>query len=159
MIVLADSRQGLRDFPPMGFKMNAAELARMAGTPVAGIDAVRQHAADLACAESAARVRHAGRAGHRRCRFERQAPSTCRPTRSADPIDIVGAGDAVTANLAAALAAGAHQREAMELAMAAASIVVHQLGTTGTASIAQLADLNTTTSELAKGLIPDAQFL
>ncbi len=54
-------------------------------------------------------------------------------------IDIVGAGDAVTANLAAALAAGASQREAMELAMAAASIVIHQLGTTGTASIAQLA--------------------
>ena len=51
-------------------------------------------------------------------------------------IDIVGAGDAVTANLAAALAAGASHREAMELAMAAASIVIHQLGTTGTASIA-----------------------
>ena len=50
-------------------------------------------------------------------------------------IDIVGAGDAVTANLAAALAAGASHHEAMELAMAAASIVIHQLGTTGTASI------------------------
>ena len=57
------------------------------------------------------------------------------------PIDIVGAGDAVTANLAAALAARASLREAMELAMAAASVVVHQLGTTGTASIAQLAGL------------------
>ena len=54
------------------------------------------------------------------------------------PIDIVGAGDAVTANLAAALAAGATRREAMELAMAAASLVIHQLGTTGTASIPQL---------------------
>ena len=49
------------------------------------------------------------------------------------PIDIVGAGDAVTANLAAALAAGADAREAMELAMAAASLVIHQLGTTGAA--------------------------
>ena len=29
LIVLADSRRGLRDFPPLGFKMNAAELARM----------------------------------------------------------------------------------------------------------------------------------
>ena len=47
----------------------------------------------------------------------------------------MGAGDAVTANLAAALAAGASPREAMELAMAAASLVIHQLGTTGTASI------------------------
>src|SRR5262249_50380845 len=56
------------------------------------------------------------------------------------PIDIVGAGDSVTSNLAAALAAGASLREAMELAMAAASHVIHQLGTTGTASVAQIAD-------------------
>ena len=56
-------------------------------------------------------------------------------------IDIVGAGDAVTANLAVALAAGASQQESMELGMAAASVVIHQLGTTGTATIAQLAGL------------------
>jgi bifunctional ADP-heptose synthase (sugar kinase/adenylyltransferase) len=57
------------------------------------------------------------------------------------PIDVVGAGDAVTANLAAALAAGASPREAMELAMAAASLVIHQLDTTGTASIRQIGSL------------------
>jgi bifunctional ADP-heptose synthase (sugar kinase/adenylyltransferase) len=62
-----------------------------------------------------------------------------RPIRG--PIDIVGAGDSVTANLAAALASGADLREAMELAMAAASIVIHQLGTTGTASVRQIAEL------------------
>src|SRR2546421_11644517 len=45
------------------------------------------------------------------------------------PIDIVGAGDAVTANLAAALATGATLREAVELANAAASVAIHQLGT------------------------------
>ena len=45
----------------------------------------------------------------------------------------------MTANLAAALAAEATVTEAMELAMAAASIVVHQLGTTGTASVKQIA--------------------
>jgi bifunctional ADP-heptose synthase (sugar kinase/adenylyltransferase) len=53
-------------------------------------------------------------------------------------IDIVGAGDAVTANLTAALAAGATLREALELAMAASSIVIHQLGTTGTASLKEI---------------------
>ena len=57
------------------------------------------------------------------------------------PIDIVGAGDAVTANLTVALAAGATLRETLELANAAASIVVHQLGTTGTAAVAQLRQL------------------
>jgi bifunctional ADP-heptose synthase (sugar kinase/adenylyltransferase) len=50
----------------------------------------------------------------------------------------VGAGDAVTANLTAALAAGAELREALELANAAASVVIHQLGTTGTASVQQI---------------------
>ncbi len=54
------------------------------------------------------------------------------------PIDIVGAGDAVTANLTAALAAGATLREVMEIAMAAAAIVIHELGTTGTASVNQI---------------------
>jgi bifunctional ADP-heptose synthase (sugar kinase/adenylyltransferase) len=56
-------------------------------------------------------------------------------------IDIVGAGDAVTANLTAALAAGATILEAMEIAMAAASVVIHQLGTTGTASAPQITEL------------------
>src|SRR6266480_14699 len=56
-------------------------------------------------------------------------------------IDIVGAGDAVTANLATALAAGATISEAMEIAMAAASVVIHQLGTTGTASVSQVRSL------------------
>jgi bifunctional ADP-heptose synthase (sugar kinase/adenylyltransferase) len=46
----------------------------------------------------------------------------------------------VTANVGAALAAGAVLREAMELAMAAASIVIHQLGTTGTATIAEMGE-------------------
>ena len=54
------------------------------------------------------------------------------------PIDVVGAGDAVTANLACALAAGTSLREAMELASAAASVVLHQVGTTGAATPADL---------------------
>jgi rfaE bifunctional protein kinase chain/domain len=141
-VVLADSRQGLRDFPPMGFKMNAAELARMAGTPVVGIDAVKQHAADLALRNrqpvfvTLAELGIVG-AGSEGC--PEYVPA--HPVRG--QIDIVGAGDAVTANLAAALAAGASHREAMELGMAAASIVIYQLGTTGTASISQLAGLGT----------------
>jgi len=60
---------------------------------------------------------------------------------TATAIDIVGAGDSVTAGLAAALAAGAAPQEAMLLAMAAASTVIHQLGTTGTASLVQIGEL------------------
>ncbi len=53
-------------------------------------------------------------------------------------IDVVGAGDAVSANLTVALAAGAMLGEALELANAAASVVIHKLGTTGTASVAEI---------------------
>ncbi|MDB6125813.1 MAG: hldE 1, partial [Pedosphaera sp.] len=61
------------------------------------------------------------------------------PLRGA--IDIVGAGDAVTANLTAALAAKAELREALQLANAAASVVIHKLGTTGTASVNEIRNL------------------
>ena len=57
------------------------------------------------------------------------------------PIDVVGAGDTATATLALALAAQATLREAMELAQAAASLVVHQLGTTGVAKPAEMRQL------------------
>ena len=57
------------------------------------------------------------------------------------PIDIVGAGDSVTANLTAALAAGASVREALELAALASSVVIHQLGTSGAASPSEMARL------------------
>jgi bifunctional ADP-heptose synthase (sugar kinase/adenylyltransferase) len=56
-------------------------------------------------------------------------------------IDVVGAGDAVSANLISALTAGANISEALELANAAASVVIHKLGTTGTATVAEIADL------------------
>ena len=57
------------------------------------------------------------------------------------PIDIVGAGDSVSANLTMALAAGASTSEAMEIAMAAASIVIHKIGTTGTATLQEIGTL------------------
>ena len=63
----------------------------------------------------------------------------CHPLRG--EIDIVGAGDSVTANLSSALAGGASLEEALEIANAAASIVVHQLGTTGTASVPEIGEL------------------
>ena len=50
-------------------------------------------------------------------------------------------GDSVTANLASSLAAGATLRESLEIAMSAASVVIHQLGTTGTATVTQIQEL------------------
>ena len=56
----------------------------------------------------------------------------------AGPTDAVGAGDAFMAALTAALCAGAEEHEAVELGNLAASITVAQVGTTGSANIAQL---------------------
>lgn len=137
--ILADSRRGLSEFPPVVFKMNGAELRTMTGggTGLTPMTAQRQ-AAKLARANgqqvfvtlAEQGIVGANPDGH-------AAHSPAWPVRG--PIDIVGAGDSVTANLAAALAAGATMEEALTFANAAASIVIHQLGTTGTASVAQIA--------------------
>jgi rfaE bifunctional protein kinase chain/domain len=140
LVTLADSRRGLRDFPPVGFKMNAAELARLTGAAASGLDGVFQQAAELSCRNGQpvfVTLAEAGIVGAVPGGEPVQLPAY--PVRG--PIDIVGAGDAVAANLAVALAAGAGLGEAMELAMAAASVVVHQVGTTGTASVSQLSEL------------------
>ena len=139
--ILGDSRRGLRDWPPIIFKMNAAELSALTGLPT---DAELRQISEAACAlakhngsEVFITLSERGILGAAPNGEVEHVP--CHPLRG--PIDIVGAGDSVTANLTAALAAGATLREAIELANAAASIVVHQLGTTGTASVAQIREL------------------
>jgi rfaE bifunctional protein kinase chain/domain len=54
------------------------------------------------------------------------------------PIDIVGAGDSAMAGLTSALCAGAAPEEAALVANLAASVTVQQIGTTGTATQAQI---------------------
>ncbi len=138
LLVLADSRRGLQGWPPVCLKMNRAELAKLTGTADAGdIASVRGLASDLArrCGKRVfVTLAQEGLLGAAPDGAVEHVPAL--PVRG--PIDIVGAGDAVSANLACALAAGATLREALKLANAAASVVVHQLGTTGTASVAQI---------------------
>ena len=56
----------------------------------------------------------------------------------AGPVDPVGAGDSTSAAIVAAMAAGADQMEAAHIANLAGSITTRQIGTTGTASPAQI---------------------
>jgi bifunctional ADP-heptose synthase (sugar kinase/adenylyltransferase) len=139
--ILADSRRGLRGYPPVIFKMNAAELAAFTGVdPGASVPILEEHVAELARRNGrAVFVTMSGRGIIGATEAGDRFHVGGWPVRG--PIDIVGAGDAVTANLSAALAAGATIQEAMQLAMAAANIVIHQLGTTGTASVAQIGEL------------------
>ena len=55
-----------------------------------------------------------------------------------DPIDIVGAGDSVSASVISALAADASLPDAALLGVLSSSITIQQLGTTGTASPSQI---------------------
>lgn len=139
--IIADSRRGLHGYPPLTFKMNAAELAALSGTgTAAGIDAVR--GAALVLAKRNGRpvfVTMAERGVLGALPDGTVEHVTALPLRG--QIDVVGAGDSVTANLTTALAAGATLREAIKLAIIASSLVIHQLGTTGTASVAQITEL------------------
>jgi len=54
------------------------------------------------------------------------------------PIDIVGAGDSVSASVVSALCAGASLAQAAQLGVIASSITIQQIGTTGTASPDQI---------------------
>lgn len=140
LLILADSRRGLGDYPSLEFKMNAAELRTLMGTETADLDKVRTEAARLAQRTGRkvfVTMAENGLIGAEPDGSVQFVPSL--PVRG--PIDVVGAGDAVTANLTAALASGSSLLEALTLASAAASIVIHQLGTTGTASVAQIEEL------------------
>jgi rfaE bifunctional protein kinase chain/domain len=141
LVILADSRRGLAAFPPVCLKMNRSELASL--MRVSGpldLNQIGLYAADLA--------RRNGR--HVFVTLAEEGIIGAAPDGAIEhvpalhtrgPIDIVGAGDCVTANLTAALAAGAALGEALQIATSAASIVIHQLGTTGTASAEQIAQL------------------
>ncbi len=136
--ILADSRQGLAHYPPLIFKMNANELR----LTIQAKDALSLNAIWEETEKLAARLKRPAFVTLAENGIVGAAPgqkaqhTPCHPTRG--EIDIVGAGDAVAANLISALAARAAINEAMELAMAAAAIVVHQLGATGTASRSQI---------------------
>ncbi len=140
--VLADSRNGFGAYPPLVFKMNRAEFAAMTGlapdAATAGIQAALEafsrnkgQAVFVTLAEDGVLGVRPG-----------EAPGWTPALPLRGPIDVVGAGDSVTAALATALAAGATTLEAMELAMLAASLTVHQLGTTGTAAPGEITALN-----------------
>lgn len=138
LLLIADSRQRLRDFPPLCFKMNVTELAKLAGKP-SGLNVadVRREAAALAGKNGRpvfVTMAEGGILGASPSGEVEHVPAL--PVHG--EIDVVGAGDAVTANLTSGLSSGATIKEALELANAAASIVIHQLGTTGTANVGQL---------------------
>ncbi len=141
LLVMADSRRGLRGYPPACLKMNAAELSALIGSRHRrSLDAIRESALELARTNKRSVFVTLAERGIVSAAADGTAEHVpALPVRG--EIDIVGAGDSVTANLTAALAAEATLSEASEIAMAASSVVIHQLGTTGTASVPQILEM------------------
>ncbi len=141
LLVLADSRRGLQNYPPLAFKMNRAELERTCNrTGGAAIREVKTAAARLARINgqpvfiTLAEKGIVGALPSGEVQHVAAFPVT-------GPIDIVGAGDAVSANVVAALVAGGTLLEALQLASAAACVVIHKLGTTGTANLTEIREV------------------
>jgi rfaE bifunctional protein kinase chain/domain len=71
--------------------------------------------------------------------FHAGGPTLVPAVQVTGPIDIVGAGDATIAGIVAALCAGATAPEAAQIGCLAAAVTIRQIGTTGTATTAQIA--------------------
>ena len=133
-LIIGDSRRGLKDWPDIIYKMNAAELTRLTGQP----ENLTKEASGQLARETGQPVfvtlAQKGISGA----YPNGDVDHCPALQPRKEIDIVGAGDAVTANLTASLACGATIPEALKLSNAAASVTIHKLGTTGTASIEEI---------------------
>ncbi len=141
LLVIADSRRGLKGYPPVCMKMNRAEFGKLTGRAESSpIDQLRTEAATLAKEQGRSvfiTLADEGIVGAHPSGECHHVPA--HPVRG--EIDIVGAGDSVTANLTSALAAGATLLETLQIAMLASSVVIHKLGTTGTANLEELVAL------------------
>ncbi len=138
----ADSRERIGLFRDVIIKPNAREATRAlrlragreteldrAGVEACGAELYRRSGKPvfLTVAADGIIVFHAGGPTH---------VSAC-PVHG--PVDIVGAGDSTMAGLVAALCAGGSPQEAALVGNLAASVTLHQIGATGTASRAQIA--------------------
>ncbi|MBC7289161.1 MAG: carbohydrate kinase [Armatimonadetes bacterium] len=135
-IFFADSRGNIALFSDVIVKPNKLEAAKACGyagpedalTPQ---DALA-YGAQLAARNNAPVFVTAGAEGL--IVFDGRGYSHVPGIKVPPPVDIVGAGDAATAGIVAALCAGATVREAAVIGNCVASITVQQIGTTGTAS-------------------------
>jgi sugar/nucleoside kinase (ribokinase family) len=132
-LILADSRERIGLFRSVSIKPNQAECSQAVGS-----GDVESGARELA--------RRAGRTvfctqGERGILVVDPRDSSAQRVPAypvTGPIDIVGAGDSTSAAIASAVAAGASLAEAAAFGNLVASITIQQLGTTGTASPAQV---------------------
>ena len=138
LVTLADSRERIGLFKHVMIKLNEYDAARALGFNGKRISvaASRTNAAQLSRRTKRPVVLTMGARGILIANGD--SLEHIRACKVEGPIDSVGAGDAVSAVLAASLASGSSLLEAATIATVAAAITVRQIGTTGTAPQAQL---------------------
>jgi rfaE bifunctional protein kinase chain/domain len=137
--ILADSRERIGLFRGVCLKPNRQETLRAAGEPDSGEDEALERAA-FHLARQAGRVVFCTDGG---CGIRIVSPAEgvraripAYPVRG--PLDIVGAGDSTSAGIVCAMASGVSPEAAAAFGNLVASITIQQLGTTGTATPAQI---------------------
>lgn len=143
-LIFIDSRRYIQSFRCGTLKANAVECLRAVG----GVEAeLSQQVLDPDAGPAAAETLSARTGLPVYCTLGDRGILVVRPGEASElvpgylvegPIDIVGAGDSSTAAMVASLLAGGTSIEAAVVGNLAASITVQQLGTTGTASPAQV---------------------
>ena len=136
-LVFIDSRQHLGKFAYGVLKGNRSEIFTAAGLKQDGDDILSRALTKLSRATSCPAFCTVGERGTYVA--SSHLPAQLVPGFPvAGPVDIVGAGDAATSGIVTALLSGASVQEAAMMGNLVASITVQQLGTTGTASPAQV---------------------
>ncbi len=137
-VLLADSRQRIGLFRHLIVKPNQFEAAQALGETLRrpSLRASTEHARALSRRTRQPVFLTLGERGILVARGEQVERFAA--FRVAGPIDPVGAGDSTGAALVASLSAGADLKEAALIANLVGSITIQQLGTTGTATPAQI---------------------
>lgn len=141
-VLFADSRRRIGEFQHLILKPNrreAAEALGEAGQTEISLAQAQAGGMGLAARTGKPVFITLGAEGILVCGKEGAEHVPALPVRG--PIDIVGAGDSVTAGIVCALCAGASNVEAAVMGSLCASITIHKLGTTGTASPEELCAL------------------
>ena len=135
-VFIADSRTSIGEFANVRIKVNASELARRFGVPEQGTDL---KALAARWSNDLGRDVFVTLGEHGILAAAGDEVTHVPGIPAEPPIDIVGAGDSVLAGIAMALGAGATPAEAAELGNLAAAVTVRKIGTTGTATVQELA--------------------
>jgi bifunctional ADP-heptose synthase (sugar kinase/adenylyltransferase) len=137
-LIYIDSRQRLGEFSFGVLKGNRAEIAGAVGVdPSADLPAFHAAAVQLSAKTKQSVFCTLGELGTLVATVDRNSAVVPAP-QVTGPIDIVGAGDSATSGIVTGLLAGASPLEAAAFGNLVASITIQQLGTTGTASPAQV---------------------